>query len=223
MIKIHSVNKSISVNKTITHRNTTNLAKASCSTNCANPYSFKEYTFEDTIDFSNNSLIAFNNAGACDIYFTLISASRQNTSIVSGNSLNISSFLDKCYSPSNSSPEVKSYPQLLAPCNMPNYISEIINDNNNNQLEYELQPVLNSGNTKAIYNNNLDYKYPLFVFCPPNLGVSNCKPLPNSSPPRGFYFNTTKPEIIFTPTDCDQSSIIYYRIKEYKKDSLDVI
>lgn len=219
VIKIHSVNKSISVNKTIKHRKTTNLAKSSCSINCAIPYSFKEYTFEDTIDFSHNSLIAFNNNSACDIYFTLISASRQNTSIISGNSLNISSFLDKCNSAENSSPEVKSFAQLLAPCNMPYYNREIINDINNNQLEYELQPVLNSGNTKATYNNNLDYKYPLYVFCPPNLGVSNCKPLPNASPPRGFYFNTSKPEIIFTPNDCDQSSIISYRINEYKNDS----
>lgn len=219
VIKIHSVNKSISVNKTITHRKTTNIAKPSCSTNCANPYSFKEYTFEDTIDFSHNSLIAFNNNGACDIYFTLISASRQNTSIISGNSLNISSFLDKCNSAENSSPEVKSISRLLAPCNMPFYNSETVIDINNNQLEYELQPVLNSGNTKATYNNNLDYKYPLTGFCPPNPGVANCKPLPNASPPRGFYFNTSKLEIIFTPTDCDQSSIIFYRINEYKNDS----
>ncbi len=218
-IQIYSKTKSISVNQKLFLNNTTNLNKPNCRLNCSYKYSLKEYVFEDTIDFSSSSYAAFLNASACDIYLTTISASRQSTTEIYSNLLIVSSFIDLCNHPKNNSPKITNLNQFFAQCGYPYYFQNFTEEIDNDDFTFELQPVLNFGNSPVAYNTGLDYSFPLNIYCPPNIGVNNCKPLPNAKPPRGFFINNKQPELVFTPEDCDQSSVISMRIKEFRNDS----
>lgn len=120
----------------------------------------------------------------------------------------------------NSSPKFANLPIIYACCNQPVRISPgIVDTIDYDSMSYKLVHGIETlPNGSVTYNTPYSARFPMKPYCIPSSSVS-CTPNPYSKPPRGFYFDTTSGDIIFTPTKCDEVGIIVVEVSEYRKDS----
>lgn len=208
-----------------------------CSTTsnpCGSPNSafankgVEEHTFEATIDFNTSPLNNFvNKSTCCEVTFYVNECCR-NGAITTGqasqnfyatamvNICNLQKMKNKC----NSSPQLSNPPIAFLCCNQPWYynngaIDTIDYDSISYKLVNGLQGIPNSS---VSYASPFTAKVPMTPYCVPPTTI-NCVPNPKTSPPRGFYFDTTNGDIITTPTKCDESAVICVEQTEWRKDT----
>jgi hypothetical protein len=68
------------------------------------------------------------------------------------------------------------------------------------------------------YSSPYTYQYPAHCYCVPPTTIK-CVPNIKTSPPRGFYFDTSYGQLIYTPTKCDEVALIAVEATEYRKDT----
>ena len=186
----------------------------------------EEHIFEAVVDFNTAPFKAIKDAGCCEVKIKVEQCCRNGaiTTITPDNFYtdaminicNIAQTKNKC----NTSPQLSIPPVGYLCCNQPftfnNGVREVVDGDS---LSYDLVTPLKANGTNLTYTGNFTSNIPMTPFCPPNKGVINCRPLPNSKPPRGFYFDKETGDIVFTPTQCDEVGIIVIQVTEWRKDS----
>ncbi|MCC6819072.1 MAG: T9SS type A sorting domain-containing protein [Bacteroidia bacterium] len=181
---------------------------------------FERHVFEAIVDFNQAPYNRFINANKCMVSFALSNNYRdgRSTTHTGGNYYNEAT-VNICDSLiSNTSPRFSIAPKFLMMCNNAvNYSPGPIDTADYDSLVFTLEPVLTNYNTSITYNTNYSAKIPLTPYCPSAPGLTTCKALPTAKPPRGFYFDTSICQIIFTPTDCTEKGYTRIKISEYRK------
>ncbi len=192
--------------------------------NKQNQYSnagYEQHTFEAEVDFTKTPYNIFVNNNVCDVIFTYMAGFRPNNNITHNNGLNfIEAGVNICNSfiTQNSSPQFLVHPKFEFACNQPTFFNNIgLDTANYDSLAYSLVAPKHDYTTTITYIKSYSATIPVTPYCPPNPGVLNCNPRPNSKPSRGFYFSSKNGDIAFTPTNCSERATIVVRIDEYRK------
>lgn len=126
------------------------------------------------------------------------------------------SMVDLCKWYKNSSPISYTDPITILKCNQPVYYNLATRDfNDNDSLVYEMVDAYQDWSQKTNWGSGFSYQSPLTAYCP----GTPCSPSPKANPPQGFYLNRFNGDMIFTPTNCSESTVAAVRISEYHKDS----
>ncbi len=179
----------------------------------------EKHTYLDTIDFDVSPYTNLVNNN-CQVMFTMEQCCRNGaiTTFSPGN-FYVEAMINVCNSNYvNSSPQYYSNNNVFTFCNKAqsqNYGG--IDNIDNDSIVYKLERPKNAPNSYDPYSSPFSSGVPLTPYCPPNIGTTNCKPLPNAKPPRGFYFESNTGNIIYTPVSCDEYSVINMLSYEYRK------
>lgn len=184
-------------------------------------FSSEVHTLVGYVDFDDTLFNKFLKNSNCEIYFTLSNIPRNNNiTNINATGLHVESMVNICESKfKNTSPQFKNTNVFVANCNRALYQNYGAKDFNEfDSLRYELVAPMNGKNSYETYVSPFSKNYPVTPLCSP-FGAVNCNASPTANPPRGFYFNPENADIIFTPTDCDEVSVIAIKTKEFRKDS----
>jgi hypothetical protein len=188
----------------------------------------EEHTFEAIVDFNKVPLSNFTNkSSCCEVTFAIGQCCR-NDAITTGPAnndfwstcmINICN-LQKTIKKTNNTPIYSTVPVGFICCNTTFYGNYgNVDSADNDSLGYKLVPGINSlPNTSVNYFSPFTPRYPMTPFCIPS-GKVDCSPNMNLKPARGFYFDSSKGDFVFTPIKCDEVGIIVIEISEFRKDS----
>jgi len=172
----------------------------------------EKHTFVFSYDFST-----FIKNGCCQIQIGAGQCCR-NTYITTGGSGQdfwVFSMLDLCLGKDNNSPQFVSEPISILKCGLPQYLNvSAIDYIDQDSLVYELVDPMTSRSGKMSWKSGFDAQNPFTVYC-----KGSCTPGPKFSPPRGFYLNKSNGDLVFTPTNCNETTVTSIRIYDYRKDS----
>jgi hypothetical protein len=183
----------------------------------------EEHVFESLVDFTQSPYSSIKSS-SCKVlfYFSVCCRTGAVTTMSPGN-FYLDAMLDLCAVKNigNTSPVFKTIPLRNLCCSTPFYYNNgAIELAEGDSLSFDLSAPLKGLNDPETYTGSFDQNFPVTPYCPPSPGVVNCKALPNAKPPRGFYFEKETGDIVFTPTKCDEASVITFKINEWRKDSL---
>ncbi|MFN5217345.1 MAG: T9SS type A sorting domain-containing protein [Sphingomonadales bacterium] len=188
----------------------------------------EEHVYEATVDFNAAPLNTFlNNSSCCEVTFAIGQCCR-NGAITTGSAnedfwvtcmINLCN-VNKTKKKSNSGPLFSNVPIGFLCCNQEykfnnGAIDTIDYDSMSTRLVYGLKAL---PKTSITYKSPFTLRYPMTPFCIP-IGMLNCTPNPSTKPARGFYIDTPKGDIIFTPTKCDDVGVVALETTEYRKDT----
>lgn len=175
----------------------------------------EQHTYKTTVDFRTTKYKSLLGCG------TLVAESGQccrNSSISTGPA-NTNTYLylefDPNQFPKNSSPVFLSSPRQKLCCNTPNFLSIGAYDPDGDSLSYELATPLQGAGSNVTFSTGYSYANPVKIYDPTGKGVIN----PKADPPIGFYLNAQTGDLIFTPTKCDDYSLLNVQVKEWRKNS----
>lgn len=221
-LKIFSNNQSFNINLTRTSiKNITN--KCSNIVSCENSNSpsadgIEQHQFEATIDFNQSPYNIFLNNNNCEVYFGLSSDKRSDSiTNISKNSFYVEAMLNFCVlgNDNNSSSKGAEKEINVFSLNLSLSYTFLSSDRDQDELNYQLVKAETEHLQFETYNIPLTEKIPVYPFCPPNPGSVNCRHLTNAKPPRGFFHDSTKGDVILTPT-VKGYYIVCNRIFEYR-------
>ena len=197
------------------------------NTTIPNSSGVEEHVYETIVDFGLSQYSSLLNTSSCKVitvYFRQCCRNGDLTTIVPGNFL-VSTTLYwknilKTRKKENNSVQFSNTPIIYACCNVPFLLSQCAIDTlDNDSVSFRLESGLEELNIPITYNSPFTSQIPLTPYCPPNPSTVNCRPTPNASPPRGFYFDAKTGDIVFTPTNCQEVGIVVIEANEYRKDS----
>jgi gliding motility-associated-like protein len=188
----------------------------------------EEHIYEANIDITKSP---FSTSGLGTTYCDLTIAYNQccrNAAITTGatwedfwttttiNICNVNKSKNKC----NTSPQLSNVPIAYACCNQAYYYNNgAIDTVDYDSLSYRLAPALSGvPNTSVPYSTPFSSRYPVTPYCVPPTTIK-CSPQTSSKPPRGFHFDTSTGDIIFTPTKCDEVAVLVIEITEWRRDT----
>ena len=188
----------------------------------------EEHIYEANIDITKSP---FSTSGLGTTYCDLTIAYNQccrNAAITTGatwadfwttttiNVCNVNKSKNKC----NTSPQLSNVPIAYACCNQAYYYNNgAIDTVDYDSLSYRLAPALSGvPNTSVPYSTPFSSRYPVTPYCVPPTTIK-CSPQTSSKPPRGFHFDTSTGDIIFTPTKCDEVAVLVIEITEWRRDT----
>ena len=185
----------------------------------------EEHTYEAIIDFTKAPYSTWKKNGCCEFKIGWGQCCRNgeittinNGSFYADAMLNLCN-LDKTKKKCNDSPDLTSDAIAFLCCNNPYYFNNGALDNKDyDSLSYSLVAPQSAPGTNMTHKSPFSPKFPMTPKCR-KPGVVNCKPVPNASPPLGFYLNEFTGDLVFTPTKCDEVGIVVIEIKEWRKDS----
>lgn len=171
----------------------------------------EEHTYSYTYDFT-----AAIKTGCCQVLIGTGGCCRSDniTTGASGQKIWVSAFLNLCLSKPNNSPIFYDVPKAMFNCNQPVYFNIEAHDSiYNDSLVYEMVDPMQDWTQKTTWIGDKSKNMPLSVYC-----IGPCIPaIPQNKPPQGFYLDSSTGDVIFTPTNCNESSIISTKISEYRK------
>jgi len=181
----------------------------------------EEHTYQLIIDFSLEPWKSRINAGCCQTVFHVTTSAR-NTNITTGqrgSGINVSAMLDLCNisESCNNSPKFNTNPVAYLCCNLPFYYNNDVKEIDGDLIRYELVPAMARVASITPYLTPFTYQNPMTSFCPIPT-TPPCEPLPFATPPVGFFLDTLKGDLIFTPINCTESGIVAIRVNEYRFD-----
>jgi len=193
-------------------------------TNAMSNPGFERHIYTDTIDFTKAPYKAIHTAGLCLVKFAIHQKLRDTTVTTHsyGNGmLYIDAQVNTCLNfPKLRSPEFSFDPKFLNACNQNfMYSPGPIDSTDFDSLSFELDIPLLDQNSPVTYTGNFSKDFPMTPYCLPNAGNISCRPLPNALPPRGFFFDKETCEIGLTPTTCNETGTIKFRMSEWRRDS----
>ncbi len=127
--------------------------------------------------------------------------------------------IDICTKKCNSSPSLTSEPVAILCCNQPFYYNNGASDTTDfDSLSYAWDDPLTGSSSKTSWSGAFNSQNPFSVYWPSGYDKSK-GPKPDADPPIGTYIDPETGDIIFTPTDCSESTIATVKVTEWRKDS----
>jgi hypothetical protein len=188
----------------------------------------EEHIYETTVDFTVSPLSGYvGNSNCCEVTFAVGQCCR-NGAITTGPAnndywatcmLNICN-IDKTTKKCNSAPDYTLPPYMFLCCNQVyRYNNGITDTVDFDSINVKFASGLGGlPKTSITYSSPFSARYPLTPYCIPPGSVS-CAPNILTNPPRGLYINEANGDIVFTPTKCDEYSVVVVEATEYRKDS----
>ena len=176
----------------------------------------EEHTFTYTYDFSTMRA-----NGCCRVQVGVGQCCRNGaiTTGGSGNDFWTYCEIDICTKKCNSSPSLTSEPIAILCCNQPYYYNNGASDTSDfDSLSYEFADPLTGWSTKTNWSGSFNSQNPFSVYWPSGYNKAN-GPKPDANPPIGTYLDPETGDIVFTPTDCNETTIASIRVYEWRKDS----
>ena len=176
----------------------------------------EEHTFNFTYDFS-----AMKAAGCCKIQLGVGQCCRNGaiTTGGSGNDFWTYCEIDICTKKCNSSPTLTSEPIAILCCNQPYYYNNGASDTTDfDSLSYSWADPMTSWSGKTTWSGGYNSSNPFSVYWPTGYD-KNRGPKPDATPPIGTYLDPETGDIIFTPTNCSETTIASVKVTEWRKDS----
>jgi hypothetical protein len=180
--------------------------------------SVEEHLFKDTVDF-NAKDSAFKKY--CSIKFGAGICCRSGaiTTGPANSDFWVWSELNICKALNNSSSLITALPNNILCCNQPFYTNfGVIDSVDRDSLSYEFTDPMQNWTTKASYNGSYKNYEPISTYYPTGYDKSK-GPKPDANPPIGLYLDPETGDLIFTPTDCSEYTVLCVNIKEWRKDS----
>ncbi|MCB9252569.1 MAG: gliding motility-associated C-terminal domain-containing protein [Flavobacteriales bacterium] len=188
------------------------ISKCAQPCNGTYPFGIEKHTFVGTIDLRS----AMKN-GCCRFKIsTTINA--RSVYITTGPRGGFSTYMemDACKKPCNTSPQLTNDPVAILCCNQPYFFNNgAVDTVNYDSLSYSLVSAYSNANTKSSYNGGFSGDNPMTVYYPP--GKSFPFNNPNTDPPIGIFLDPETGDLIFTPTDCAEQSVVVMQIDEWRK------
>lgn len=176
----------------------------------------EKHSYKATIDLTTAA-----KNGTCQVQIGAGQCCRNGaiTTGASGQDFWVWSMVDLCKWYKNSSPLFYSDPILQLYCNQPQYFNMAARDFiDNDSLVYEFVDPMQSWSSKTSWSGGKSSSSPISDYWPSGYNKSK-GPNPLNNPPIGTYLNRSTGQLIFTTTDCSESTIAAMRISEYHKDS----
>lgn len=185
---------------------------------------YEKHTYTDTVSFTAAPYNVIVNNNLCQVRFAIHQYLRDFTTTThsGGNGMfYLDAMVNLCFKLNDlRSPEFSFEPkfnyQYLQPVN---YSPAPLAFNKEDSLVFDLAPALHDENTPVNYTG-YSFIIPMSPYCPPNPTTVNCTAIPSANPPRGFYFDKNRCEIIFTPNRNKERGTIKFKVSLYRKDSL---
>jgi len=177
----------------------------------------EEHTFTFTYDFST-----FKKNGCCKVQVGVGQCCRNGaiTTGGAGNDFWTYCEIDICLKKCNSSPSLTSEPIAILCCNQPYYYNNGASDTTDfDSLSYNWDDPLTSWSGKTAWAGSNNSQNPFTVYWPSGYD-KNKGARPDANPPIGTYLDPETGDIVFTPTDCSETTIASIRVTEWRKDSL---
>lgn len=179
---------------------------------------FEEHTFIDTLDF-NYSEKDFKNCCLLKIGMGQCCRSNRLTTGSANNDFWVSSNLELCKAPINSTPVFSYEPIFRYCCNQSSILSFCaIDTTDGDSISYSWVEPLQNWKSNVAWSGGKSYKSPISDYWPAGYD-KNKGPNPNTNPPIGTYLDSEKGLILFTPTDCSEVTNLAVAVKEWRKDS----
>ena len=188
---------------------------ANTTTSSSDP-AIEEHVFKSTVDFEKADS-AFKKT--CNIRFGIGQCCRNTSFTGTAQDFWVWSSLDICSAKNNSSPILTVVPQNILCCNQPLYFNMgAIDTIDRDSLSYSWIDPMVSWSGKVTYNTGFSSKSPFSVYWPSGYDKSK-GPKPDANPPIGLYLDPEEGGVIFTPTDCSETTAASILVKEWRKDS----
>ncbi|MCB9252739.1 MAG: gliding motility-associated C-terminal domain-containing protein [Flavobacteriales bacterium] len=179
----------------------------------------EEHEFTYTYDFST-----MKKNGCCKVQVGTGQCCRNGAITTGGAGNNFWTYceIDLCINSTkkcNSSPSLTSEPIAILCCNQPYYYNNGASDTTDfDSLSYEFTDPLQSWNQKTNWGGSYNSQNPFAVYWPSGYD-KNKGPRPDANPPIGTYLDPETGDIVFTPTDCNETTIASIRVTEWRKDT----
>lgn len=196
---------------------------ASASKRCNPPNSgfgqegIEEHTYEITIDFNKAPYSNFKNC--CEIRIETGQCCRNGAISTGAANQNFFTYatIDICKAKCNSSPNLTTEPIAYLCCDQPFFFNNGASDFEGDSISYSFADPLRGWNQSIGYNSGYAKDIPFDVYFPPRRKHPYNNP--NADPPEGIYLDEESGDLIFTPTDCNEVTVLVLEMKEWRKDS----
>jgi len=172
----------------------------------------EEHTYVGTVDLNT---YPYSELTCCNIRFSVSQCCRNgaiNTAYV--DNFYTYAELNRCLAPCNNSPTLTNIPISYICCNQPFYFNMGGVDNvDYDSISYKFSCALASYSRCVYLLPPFTPDEPMSVYCP----TKPCVVDTGSNPPSGIYLNRTNGDIIFTPTRCNEVSIMVVSLIEWRK------
>jgi uncharacterized repeat protein (TIGR01451 family) len=181
----------------------------------------EEHVFYGIIDFDISPFSALASCSGKIIFSYSIFA--RNGAITTGpnGTLYVEAILDLSAVQVNSSPAFDFEPINSLCCNNPAGLSWSCSDADGDSLSYEWTNPLRAYNTSLGFSGSFSYSYPISSYYPS--GVTYPSTDHEAYPPVGLYLNPNSGEVIFTPVNCTEVTVMTIRVKEWRENGSGVM
>ena len=186
-------------------------------TNDVSRAGFEKHTFVSNVDFNDNSYKQF--LSFCEVGFAFRQGGRDNRTTTHGTGMYFNeATVNICDSTiSNSSPRFSMDPKFKALRGWTlEYSPGPLDTIDFDSLSFQMFPVQTAPYSSVSYNPSFRYDLPLTCYCSGS-NNNNCIPVPGAKPARGFYFDSKRCQLIFTPIDPNDLGYVRIRVSEFRK------
>lgn len=186
-------------------------------------YGFEEHIYKASVDLTQSPFGGSTWSNACDLWFAFQTSDRSSdiTTFKTGAGFYTSAKVDKCLASSNKSPRFNGKQARVVCCTQALHVYGQNTDADGDSLSYEMIPTpihqsanvtyLNSNLCSKPFSGTMPFTPYLSFPCGPHI------PKPTYDPPIGFYFDKDDAEIVFTPNECNERSVVTYKVYEWRK------
>lgn len=184
----------------------------SCTSSSTGTHGLLKITHKDTIDFSLSPYSSYATCSETRIEYTNCCRS---SNVINGGVQYIYASLFLPNFPINSTVTSTRRPLYEVECDQPASYFHQISNPDTDSISYETIAPMTSATASSSYSTNFSPNKPLDVFTQNTIpGVTNVRP--DADPPIGFWFDSTSADMIFTPTNCNQTSYYTIRMTEWR-------
>jgi uncharacterized repeat protein (TIGR01451 family) len=181
--------------------------------NSTTSFGIEEQIYVYTVD-----LTAYKTKGWCQILIVCEFPGTKSLGLTAASSTastSVIAMIDIC-SGANNSPLFYANPNIQVYCNQTvNYNFACVDQIDNDSLVYEISNPITIYPYNLSYNSGFSSQKPYTIYC-----NGSCTPAsPKSNPPSGIYLDRQTGDLIFTPTNCNEGTVLAVRVSEYRKDS----
>ncbi|MCC6722504.1 MAG: hypothetical protein IT243_09910, partial [Bacteroidia bacterium] len=176
----------------------------------------EEHTYSYTYDFTTAK-----KNGCCRVRIETGQCCRNGAITTGAANANFHTYaeFDICTPKCNNSPTLTTEPIALICCNQPYYYNNGASDTTDlDSLSYSWGDPLQSWGSNTSWSGSFSSKMPFSVYWPSGYDKSK-GPKPDANPPIGLLLDPETGDLIFTPTDCNESTVAVIQVTEWRKDS----
>jgi len=223
--RIRCVSSNASINLNMTRTAIRDITPVCANTNqrCNPPNTWatgegiEEHVYEVTVDFNRSPWSNYKNC--CEIRIEVGQCCRNGQITTGASNADFFTYatMNICKAKCNTSPNLTTEPIAYLCCDQPFFFNNGATDNEGDSISYSFTDPLRSWGQTIGYNNGLAYDIPLDVYFPPRRRHPHNNP--GTDPPEGIFLDSTTGDLIFTPTNCNQITVMVIEQKEWRKDS----